>query len=80
MVVTPPAHSPTAPPESRSRRGLTTRRRQGLEGMAVRDLPDLAKKWSANSQVDHTATPACTPPRTSPTHKGQKIFDLPGAP
>ncbi len=80
VVVTPPAHSPTTPPGSRSGRGLTTRRRRGLEGMAVRDPTELVERWSANSQVDRTATPAHTPPCTSPTHRGQKIFDLPRPP
>ena len=48
--------------------------------MAMRDLTDLAKRWSAMSEVDRTATPACTPPTASPTHRGRKIFDLPGLP
>ncbi len=72
-----PGPLPHDPTRLEAGRGLATRRWRGLEGVAVRDLPDLAKRWSAMSEVDRTATPACTPPCTSATHKGAENLRSP---
>ena len=74
VVVTPPARSPIASSGSRSGRGLATRRWRAWWARRYGTLTEFAERCSALSEVDRTATPAFTPPRTSPTKRRRKVF------